>query len=212
MDTNSETFETWNNIASLYQDKFMDLVLYNETYEYFCRAVTKQNAKILEIGCGPGNITRYLLKKNPDWDVLGIDIAPNMIKLAKNNNPTAKFEVMDARQIMELDNRYDGIVAGFCLPYLAHDESMQFISNAYELLNPYGIFYLSFVEGSTENSGFKVGSGGRVYFHYHDLDELRVQLMQRKFNEIETFRVNYPTSENEFEKHTVLVARKGNSL
>jgi len=212
MDTNSETFETWNNIASLYQDKFMDMDLYNETYNYFCRAVTKQNAKLLEIGCGPGNITRYLLKQNPDWDVLGIDIAPNMIKLAKINNPTAEFAVMDARHIMQLNTRFDGMVAGFCLPYLSHDESKQFVSNASDLLNANGILYLSFVEGNTEKSGFKAGSGGRVYFHYHDLDELRAQLIQRKFNEIETFRINYPTTENEFEMHTVLVAKKWNSL
>ena len=212
MDTNSETFETWNNIASMYQDKFMDMDLYNETYDYFCRAVTVQKAKILEIGCGPGNITRYFLKHNPNWDVLGIDFAPNMIELAKNNNPKAKFAVMDARHIMQLNNRYDGIVAGFCLPYLSHNESKQFISNAYDLLNANGILYLSFVEGNTEKSGFKVGSGGRVYFHYHDLEELRAQLSQRKFIEIETFRISYPTTENEYEEHIVLMARKRNSL
>ena len=29
----TETFETWNKVAALYQDKFMDLDLYNDTYE-----------------------------------------------------------------------------------------------------------------------------------------------------------------------------------
>lgn len=33
MDKYKETFETWNNVASMYHDKFMDLDLYNDTYD-----------------------------------------------------------------------------------------------------------------------------------------------------------------------------------
>jgi ubiquinone/menaquinone biosynthesis C-methylase UbiE len=78
-----ETFNTWNKIATLYQNKFMDLDLYNETYDFICALLNKPNSKILEIGCGPGNITKYLLSKQPSFDIFGIDIAPNMIELAK---------------------------------------------------------------------------------------------------------------------------------
>lgn len=39
----------------------MDLDLYNDTYDAFCQAVYKPGARIFEIGCGPGNITRYVL-------------------------------------------------------------------------------------------------------------------------------------------------------
>lgn len=103
MDRYKETFETWNKLASLYQDKFMDLDLYNETYDFVCNSITRVNAKVLEIGCGPGNITKYLLSQRPDFDIFGIDISPNMIELAEKNNPTAKFAVMDSRQINSLE-------------------------------------------------------------------------------------------------------------
>ena len=63
MDKYRETFETWNKVAQLYEDKFMDLDLYNDTYDQFCELLLKKNASILEIGCGPGNITKYLLSK-----------------------------------------------------------------------------------------------------------------------------------------------------
>ena len=99
MNPQEETIETWNHIAKLYQEKFMDLALYNDSYDYFCRALDKPQAKILEIGCGPGNITKYLLFKRPDFEILGIDVAPNMISLAQQNIPAAHFEVMDARLI-----------------------------------------------------------------------------------------------------------------
>ena len=103
MDRYKETFETWNKMASLYQVKFMDLDLYNDSYDIICKSITKKGASILEIGCGPGNITRYLLSQRPDYNILGIDIAPNMIALAQKNNPTAKFKVMDCRRIGELN-------------------------------------------------------------------------------------------------------------
>ncbi|MBI3137585.1 MAG: class I SAM-dependent methyltransferase [Sphingobacteriales bacterium] len=212
MDRYKETFETWNKVASLYQDRFMDLDLYNDTYDYICNSVTKQKAKLLEIGCGPGNITKYLLQQRPDFDIFGIDIAPAMIELAKKNNPTAHFAVMDSRQIKRLDKKYDGIISGFCLPYLSPMESNELISTAYDLLNENGLLYLSFVEGNPGKSGFKVSSGGRVYFQFHNLDDLKRQLIKTKFDEIETFRVKYNTSETEFDLHTIVTAKKKNAL
>lgn len=208
MDSYKETFETWNNVAAVYQDKFMDLDLYNGTYDYICNSVTKPNAKLLEIGCGPGNITRYLLSKRPDFDILGIDIAPNMIEFAKKNNPAAEFIVMDTRKISSLTARYDGIVGGFCLPYLSLAESKELITNSYDLLNENGLIYLSFVEGDPAESGFKTGSGGRVLFHFHTLEGLKKQLIEAKFGELQIFKVKYKTSETTFDVHTIVTAKK----
>lgn len=208
MDRYEETFETWNNIASVYQDKFMKMDLYNDTYDYICNSVTKPKAKLLELGCGPGNITKYLLSERPDFDIFGIDIAPNMIELAKKNNPTANFAVMDVRQINSLKIKYDGIIGGFCLPYLSHIESKDLISRSYDLLNESGLIYLSFVEGDPGKSDFKVGGGGRVFFHFHSLDNLKKRLIATKFDEIRTFKVPYKTSETGKDIHTVLTAKK----
>src|SRR5690554_6096738 len=176
MDRYKETFDTWNNIASIYQDKFMELDLYNDTYDFICSVIDKPKANILEIGCGPGNITKYLLSKRPDFNIFGIDIAPNMIELAKKNNPTASFTIMDSRQISTLKTNYDGIVCGFCLPYLSQTDTIKLISDCYKLLNENGLIYLSFVEGDPNNSNFKVGSSGdRTYFYFHSLNELTQQ-------------------------------------
>ena len=212
MDKYKETFETWNNIASVYQDKFMDLNLYNDSYDYICNSVTKGKAKLLDIGCGPGNISKYLLSKKPDFDILGIDIAPNMIELAKVNNPTATFKVMDSRQISNLDTKYDGIICGFCLPYMSLAESNELISNCYDLLNENGLIYLSFVAGDPNKSDFKVGAGGRVYFQFHSLDILMKQLIKIKFDKVETFKVKYKISDTQFDIHTILIAKKNNSF
>jgi len=209
MDRYKETFETWNKVASLYQDKFMDLDLYNDTYDFICNSIAKDNAKVLEIGCGPGNITKYLLSKRPDFDIFGIDIAPNMIELAKKNNPTASFAIMDSRQISDLNTKYDGIVCGFCLPYLSQPDSKKFISDCYNLLNENGHLYLSFVEGDPNKSDFQVGSSGdRTYFYFYNLDDLTEQLKKNNFEQIKVFKVDYKKAENEYDTHTILTAKR----
>ncbi|MFZ9388086.1 MAG: class I SAM-dependent methyltransferase [Chitinophagaceae bacterium] len=209
MDRYKETFETWNKVASAYQDKFMDIDLYNETYDFVCDSVSMYKPRLLEIGCGPGNISKYLLAKRPDFDIFGIDIAPNMIRLAKSNNPTASFAIMDTRQIGELETKYDGIVCGFCLPYLSQTDCLKLISDCDKLLNDNGLIYLSFVEGDPINSGFQVGSSGeRVYFHFHNLDDLAEQLIEKRFTEMKIFKVKYEKSKSEIEIHTILIAKK----
>lgn len=208
MDRNQETNTTWNNLASLYEEKFMYLEMYNHTYDFFCDAITSLNPSLLEVGCGPGNIAKYILSKRPDFKIFGIDIAPNMVELAKKNNPTAEFAVMDSREIMNLNSKYDGIIAGFCLPYLSLLEAHQFINNAYKLLNNNGLLYLSFVEGDPKKSGFKESNAGRVYFQYFLLKDLQNQLNKAGYEQINTFKVNYNTSNSSSEVHTILIAKK----
>jgi 2-polyprenyl-3-methyl-5-hydroxy-6-metoxy-1,4-benzoquinol methylase len=209
MDRYKETAETWNKVASLYQDKFMDLDLYNDTYDFICHTIIKPKAKLLEIGCGPGNITKYLLSKRPDYDIFGIDIAPNMVELAKKNNPTASFAIMDSRQIDEIETKYDGIVCGFCLPYLSHPDSRKFILDCHHLLNGNGLIYISFVEGDPAQSDFQIGSNGhRSFFYFYNLDELKTELIENGFDELKTCKVKYKRTETEMEIHTILTAKK----
>jgi SAM-dependent methyltransferase len=205
-----ETFETWDKIASLYQSRFMGLDLYNHTYDFFCNALSGQKPDILEIGCGPGNITKYILTKRADLNVLGTDIAPAMIELAKENNPGARFEVMDCRKISELNAAFDGIVCGFCLPYLSAQDCEKLVFDARNLLCNEGILYLSFVEGDPGKSGYVTGStGGRTYFYYHSAEHLKKLLADHCFVQLKVFRVVYNRSASEQEVHMVLIAKKG---
>jgi trans-aconitate methyltransferase len=209
MDRYTETFNTWNKVALLYQEKFMDLDLYNNTYDVICDSITKKGAAVLDVGCGPGNITRYLLSKRPDFNILGIDVAPNMVELARKNNPTARFSVMDSRQIEQLTTTFDGIVAGFCLPYLSPFDVSKLFTDCFQLLHNNGLLYVSFVEGESAQSGYLIGSSGdRTYFYFHTSDEIIKQLKKEKFDNIQLHKVEYQKSSGEMDVHTILAARK----
>jgi len=209
MDTYKETFETWNQLASLYFDKFMNLTLYNETYDYLSTLIVKQDAKILELGCGPGNITKYLLSNHPHFEIVGVDVAPNMIAIAKEYNPHATFIEMDIRHIDSIHSKFDAIIGGFCLPYLSHEDAVQLLKNSYNLLNENGLFYLSFIEGKPNESNFQVASTGhRSYFYFYQLDELIAQLANHHFELVKIFKVEYLTSANEIDIHTIIITQK----
>ncbi|TYP72253.1 class I SAM-dependent DNA methyltransferase [Aquimarina intermedia] len=209
MDPYQITFESWDKVAKKYQEVFMDFELYNNSYDLFLTTLSKPNVTILEIGCGPGNITSYLLNKKPTLNIEAYDIAPSMIELAKINNPTATCGVLDAREIQTLSSLYDAILCGFCLPYLANNDVSQFIHDSYKLLQPNGILYLSTLEGDYETSGYITGStGDQMYVYYHSETTLRTMLNRHSFELIEIIRKPYSRADGSQEIHLIVLSRK----
>ena len=62
--------------------------------------------RILEIGCGTGNLLAHLKSK----ESTGIDISPKMIEIAKKKHPGIKFYEMDADSL-KLSEKFDYIIA-----------------------------------------------------------------------------------------------------
>lgn len=95
MNKSEITIETYNRSAQKYYTKFKKMNLYDDTYDLFCPLIERTDAHILEITCGPGNITEYLLNRIPGLKITGIDLAKEMIALAKRNVSAADFKVLD---------------------------------------------------------------------------------------------------------------------
>jgi trans-aconitate 2-methyltransferase len=49
-------------------------------------------ARVVDLGCGPGNVTRILKQRWPEAEVLGIDSSPEMLKKARAVAPDCRFE------------------------------------------------------------------------------------------------------------------------
>ncbi|WP_430413102.1 class I SAM-dependent DNA methyltransferase [Kordia sp.] len=204
-----ETFKTWNKIAKLYEDVFMDVALYDDTYVLFCESLSKSDASILEIGCGPGNITKHLTALLPSSTIMATDVAENMIVLAKKNNPTVVCKVMDCRTIAKMNQKFDGIMCGFTIPYLSNTDCATFLSDCYQLLNTDGILYISFVAGNYENSGFITGStGDSTYFYYHELETIQTLLKSLHFTIFSIIEKEYQKSDGSTEIHTIIIILK----
>ncbi len=187
------TKNSFNKLAQKYEDRFLNADLYNESFDTFYSYIEKKNAVIFDIACGPGNISRYLLKHNPDFKMIGVDIAPNMIELAKKNNPNAEFHVMDCRDILQINKEFDAAICGFGLPYISKEEASQMITDLSQLIVKDGYLYLSTMEDDYEKSDYKKSSTSEdmAYVHYHSFDYLEKALIDNGFSIVEVFRKDY---------------------
>lgn len=185
------------------------MTLYADTLDFFCNRIPRQHAAILELACGPGNITWYLLDKRPDFKILGTDLSPNMLELAKRNNPSAQFRLMDCRDTGLPDNHYEGIMCGFCLPYLSREETTILICNASRILKPGGLLYLSTMEDDYEKSGFRKGStGDEIYMHYYRKTDLIPLLKEHQFKLLMVTRKQYPAPDGSTTTDLIMIAEK----
>jgi ubiquinone/menaquinone biosynthesis C-methylase UbiE len=206
----NETIDTYNKAAKQYQDKFMEMDLYYESYDKFCSLIQKENAEIFEIATGPGNITKYINIKRPDFNILGIDLAPKMIELAKINNPDADFRVMDCKDINKINKEFDAIMCGFCIPYLSKEECFKLIADSFNLLSKNGLLYISTMEDSYDKSGFETTSfSGQdsVYIYYHQADFLTDCLTKNGFKIIDLQRKDYPEPDGTFLTDLIIIAK-----
>lgn len=95
--------------------------------------------KILDLGCGPGNSTKKLLKTYPEAKIIGFDSDKNMLKKAKSNYPNIEFtEGFAPADLNKLNTTFDLIFSNACIHWIK--EQRDLIDRVHELLNDNGIF------------------------------------------------------------------------
>ena len=99
--------------------------------------------EVLEVGCGIGVLSAYLAEKY-GWKVTGIDIDPEQIKKAKNNNREnnyLKFLEADATKLPFENNEFDLVLSSDILHHIPNwDKSLNEISR---VLRPNGFYVLN---------------------------------------------------------------------
>jgi len=195
--------------ADLYRKKFMDLTMYDDSYREFCDLLRPGRARVLDAACGPGNVSRYLVAQRPDLNLLGIDLAPRMVELAREAVPSAQFVVHDCRHLLDFQRRFDGIICAFGLPYLLPEELTAFVGAAAEALDPGGVLYLSAMLGNSEDSGLQLCStGDQVYLNYHNEDHITRSLAEHGFSVVRQSRMASPSAASKVTTDLIVIAKK----
>src|SRR5262249_10941246 len=198
---------TFHKGADLYREKFVGLTMYDESYREFCDLLKPNRARVLDAACGPGTAARYLMSQRPELDLLGIDLAPRMVELAREAVRSARFAVHDFRQLAALHHRFDGIICAFGLPYLSAAEAAAFIRSAAEVLDPGGVLYVSTMLGRVEDSGLqKTITGDAVYITYHVEDRILSLLQTCGFSLISHRRMPSPSNASKPTTDLIVIA------
>jgi len=159
--------------ADTYRARFWDVSRYAATLLRFAASLPS-GARVLELGCGPGNVTSVFLQERPDLQICATDFSPEMVALAQLVHPSLETLVLDVRDFSEIDRTFEGIAAGFVLPYINEEDTRRFLREASRRLTSGGFLYLStMVENSTQRSGLRTNSAGdTVYMYYHPASDL----------------------------------------
>ena len=118
-----------------------------------------KNAKVLDIGCGGGQDSKFLAANA--CSVLGIDISKEMIKLAKKYAPEVDFKIMDLAE-MSVEIKYDGICCCRVFHHISIIEQDAFLNKINILLKEGGVLYLTSVlsDKNEDYEAFDSGSDG----------------------------------------------------
>ncbi len=95
---------------------------------------------VIDLATGTGVLAETLLKLNPQGKVYGVDIAENMIEVARKkylNEPKLVFEVADGENLPYNDDFFDIATIGFGIRNYNHIEKG--IKETYRVLREHGI-------------------------------------------------------------------------
>lgn len=172
-DLNLVSVAAFNRLADLYVEKYFHLDIYDRYLERFVKRIESQDVSVLDVACGPGNVSAYLARVRPDLKLVGIDLAEGMIKHARLRVPTAEFLLKDCRYIGELDHIFDAATFAFGLSYLTDDDANQFFDSLNAALADSAMLYLSTITGESSWSGIETSSSGdRIYMKYRSVSDV----------------------------------------
>lgn len=101
-------------------------------------------AKVLDIGCGNGNIARGL--GSLGYQVTGIDFSDNAVRYAKSKNklPNVEFKVCSAEEVTDGD-QFDAVICSEVLEHLHNPNGL--MSTIAKILRPGAIFIATVPNG-----------------------------------------------------------------
>lgn len=144
MDNVKEHFE---NEAKYFDGLILKLIPhYGEMLNALINSVNfnkKKSIKMLDLGCGTGNVSLKMLDRFPKAEILCIDLSQKMLDIARNKLSKYKnvsFEVGNIADF-EFKNTYDVVLSSLAVHHLKTDEDKSnFYKMIFKILNKNGIF------------------------------------------------------------------------
>lgn len=149
MQSNEKIIKTYNATAENYattridelHGKQLDRLLLNE----FAR-LNKDAGTCADFGCGPGQTTKFLSDAGVK-NIIGIDISPGMVKVARRIFPDLKFEEGDLLALPYKANHFASAIAFYAIVNFDYDQVSRAFAEINRVLKNNAHFLFSFHVG-----------------------------------------------------------------
>ena len=175
---------TYNVVGEKYHKLFHDEMSKKdydcELLNQFAKCFTS-NSLIYDVGCGPsGHIGRYLFDKG--LNVSGLDISEECINIARQANPTMRFEVGNMVHMNIMDNSLDGIISFYSIIHTPKMYQSLIFKEFNRTLKKGGKLLLVVKHGDSEEEQVELlGFKTRIWFAHFSEGEIRDYLSQNGF-------------------------------
>lgn len=161
------TSEIWDFWAKRYNKLWVQKYSLRPTREYLLTMdLQGDKLKILDLGCGPGQLIEELYKKNKDLHIMGIDFSEKMLEISKEKNPKASHIKMNVDDLNKINEKFNIIFCTHSLPYYKNPNKV--MTDLYNLLLDNGKIYLGFASGNSLYDKFILAfvklTTGRAYY------------------------------------------------
>lgn len=137
-----EVRRVYGEIAGVYETFFPSLHRYEGRVERFLGETVAPGCRVLDVGCGPGQLTREL---EPTVRVVGLDLSAEMLEQARRGRPSGEYRVYSYREpVPEELGRFDVGLAVGCLDFC--DDLPRTLRHLSEALKPGGRLLLTVLE------------------------------------------------------------------
>jgi len=141
----------WQRVARRYDDAWAPLTRLFIP-DLLDAAQVSAGRRVLDLGCGPGYVAEAARKRGAIPS--GVDISPEMIRIARGRNPEIDFRVGDALRLDFAPAEFDVVVSNFGVPHVP-DYAGAF-AEARRVLHPDGVFAFTAWEGPETSAGARV--------------------------------------------------------
>lgn len=196
---NDNSLRYWNELHKKYNRE--DITI-DDWLDLFSEVIDSCSTPILDLGCGSGNDTLYLINKGKK--VISCDQSSNAIENIKNNFPeiydTKCFNMLDGMPFD--DNSFDIIIADLCLHYFREIDTLKILNEIKRILTKKGS--LIFRVNSINDVNHGAGKGNEVERHLYETSDKRL----KRFFDEEDIRYFFKEFDIEFLNEEIMTRYK----
>lgn len=147
MDKSKIAVSTYEKIADIYTKQYFDDLTDNLYIDKFLEKLPK-DGKILDVGCGPGQFTKYMMDKG--FQVEAVDYSNEMLTIAKQRVPAGSFRQMDMRELDFENESFDGLLVAYSLIHIPTEDIPKTMRGFHRILKSQGYMEIIAQKGEAD--------------------------------------------------------------